>query len=98
MIRIEMLAFRNVESIRRFEVISGHDVVDIVDSSWSHSDFGEIDGPNTSIGIFGLILGEIGWIDVIVDVSVSLIPLLIVILLEMMMCRMNCEVFANPSC
>ena len=93
-----MLSFGDIKPIRRFEVISSHDVVDIVDSSRSHSNFGEIDGPDTSVGIFGLILGEVGWIDVIMDVSVSFIPLLIVILFEMMMCRMNCEAFANPSC
>lgn len=33
----------------------------------------------------------------IVDVSVSFIPLLIIILLEMLMCGVNCEMFSNPA-
>jgi hypothetical protein len=65
-----MFAFGNFESVGRFEVISGHDVVDVVDASRSESDFGEIGGPDSSVGIFGLILGEVGGVDVIVNVSV----------------------------
>ena len=46
-----------------------HDVVDIVDSSGSHSDFGEIGGPDTSISILGLILREVWGIYVIMNIS-----------------------------
>lgn len=33
----------------------------------------------------------------IVDVSVSFIPLLIIILLEVLMCGVDCEVLADPT-
>ena len=93
-----MLSFGYIDAIWWFEVVSCHDVVDIVDSSWSHSDFGEVRGPDTSISIFSLILRKVGWIYVIMDISISFIPFLIVILFEMMMSWMNCKVFANPRC
>lgn len=59
-------------SIRRLEVISGHDVVNIVDSSGSHSNFGEVNWPDSSVCIFGCVLGEVGSVHVIVDVSLCL--------------------------
>lgn len=93
-----MFSLGNIGSIRGFEVVAGHDVVDVVDASGSHSDFGEVNGPDASVGIFCLILGEVGGIDVVVDVSVSFVPLLIVILFEVVVGRMNSEVFTNPSC
>lgn len=64
-----MLALRDFESIGRFEVIASHDVVDVVDATGSHPDFGEVDRPNSSVGIFALILGEVRGIDVVMNVS-----------------------------
>jgi putative ubiquitin-RnfH superfamily antitoxin RatB of RatAB toxin-antitoxin module len=64
-----VLALGNFESIGRFEVVAGHDVVDVVDTTGSHPDFGEIDWPNSSVGIFALILREVRGIDVVVNVS-----------------------------
>ncbi len=55
-VRVEMLSLRNVHSVRSLEMIAGHDVVNVVDSSWSESDLEEISGPNTTVGVFGLIL------------------------------------------
>ena len=51
-------------------MITSHDVIDIVDSSCSKSDFGEISGPDTTVGIFSLILREVRCIDVIMNVSI----------------------------
>ena len=50
-------------------MVASHDVVDVVNSSGSHPNFGEVDGPNSSVCIFGLILREVGSIDVVMDVS-----------------------------
>jgi hypothetical protein len=50
-------------------VVASHNVVDIVDSSRSKSDFSEISWPYTSVGILGLILREVGSIDMIMNVS-----------------------------
>ena len=93
-----MLSFRNIHTKWWLEVIASHDIVNIVDSSGSESDLGEITGPDSSVGILSLILGIIGGIDVIVNESVSFIPFLIVILLEVMMGGVDGEVLANPSC
>ncbi len=69
MVRIEVFSLGDFHSIGSLEMISCHDVIDIVDSSRSESDFGKISGPNSPVCIFGLVLGEIRSIDVIVDIS-----------------------------
>ena len=94
---VEVFSFGDVHAIWGLEVVACHDVVDIVDSSWSHSDLGEIYGPDTAVGIFCLILGEVGGVDMIVDEAITLIPLLIVILLEMVVSGMDSEVLSNPG-
>ena len=55
-IRIEMFSLGHIDSIGWFEVVASHDVVDIVDSSRSHSNFSEVRWPYSSICIFALIL------------------------------------------
>ena len=64
-----MLSLRNIKSIWRLKVIASHDIVDVADTSWSHSDFSKVHGPDTSIGILRLILGQVGCVDVIMNVS-----------------------------
>ena len=68
-VRVEVLSLGDFQTIRRLEVVAGHDVVDVVDASGSHPDFGEVNGPNSSVGIFSLILRVVGSVDVVVDVS-----------------------------
>ena len=68
-VRIEVLSLGDFHTIGRFEMVASHDVIDVVDASRSHSDFGEINRPNSSIGIFSLILRVVRSIDVVVDVS-----------------------------
>lgn len=96
-VRVEVFSFRDVHTIRSLEVVAGHNVVNVVDSSGSESDFEEVSGPDTTVGVFGLILREVRGIHMVVDVSVSFIPLLIIILLKVLMCGVNCEVFSNPA-
>lgn len=50
-------------------MVACHDVVDVVDTSGSHSDLGEVSGPHSTVRILGLILGDVGGVDVVVDVS-----------------------------
>lgn len=68
-VRVEVFSFGDFKSIWRFEVVASHDVVDVVDSSGSEPDFGEVSGPDTSVGILGLVLREVGRIDVVMDVT-----------------------------
>ena len=91
-----MFAFGDVHAIWRLEVVTGHDVIDVVDSSGSKTDFSEVSWPDSTVGVLGLILGVVGGIDVVVDESISVIPLLIVILFEVMVSRVDGEVLTNP--
>ena len=68
-----MFSFRDLDSIRRFEVVSSKDVVDVVDTSGSHSDFGEISGPHTPISVLGLILRIVRSINMVMNISESCI-------------------------
>ena len=99
-----MFSLGDFHTIRGFEVVTGHDVVDVVDASGSHPDFGEIDGPDTSIGVLALILGKVGCVHVIMDVSemsrvvpISFIPFLVVELFVVVMGRVDGEVFGHPG-
>ena len=96
-VRVEVFSFGNVHSVGGLEMIASHNVVNVVDSSWPEPDFEEVSGPDTSVSVFGLILRVVRWVDVVVDVSVSFIPLLIIILFEVLMCGVNSEVFADPT-
>jgi len=78
-------------------MITRHDVVDVIDASRPHSNFRKISGPNTTVSILGLVLTEICRIDVIVDVPITLIPLLVIILLVVLMSWVNCEVLGYPG-
>ena len=94
---VEGFSFRDLHSIWRLVVIAGHNVINIVDVSGSESDLEEISGPYSAIGIFSLILRVVRSIDVIVNVSVSFVPFLVVILFKVLMSWVNGEVFSDPS-
>lgn len=94
---VEMFSLGDISSEWSLIVISGGDIVDIVNTTWSHSDLGEIGWPNSSIGILGLILGEIWGIDVIGDNSISFIPLLVVVLFEVLMSWVNSEALRDDG-
>ena len=91
-VRIEVFSLRDIHAERRGKVISCGDIIDVVETTGSELDLGEISWPNTSVSILSLILGEIWWVDVIGDDSISLIPFLEVVLLEMLMSRVNSEI------
>ena len=55
-VRIEVFSLGHVHSVRSLEMVASHDVVNVVDSTGSESDLEEISGPDTTIGVFGLIL------------------------------------------
>jgi hypothetical protein len=91
-VRVEVFTLGDIDTIRRLVVVTGQDVEDIVDTTRSESNLGQIDGPDTVVGVFTLILREIGRIDSVVNVSISFIPFLIVVLLVMVMGRVDGEV------
>lgn len=70
-------------------MVSSKDVINIINSTWSHSDFGKVSGPYTSIGIFGFVLRILWRVDPIMDISISVFPFLVIILFEMVIGRVN---------
>jgi len=58
-VRIKRFTLWNVHAIRRFEMVSSQDIVNVIYTTRPHSNLGEISRPNTSISIFGLVLGEV---------------------------------------
>jgi hypothetical protein len=94
---VEVFSLGDIHAVWWLEVIASEDVVDVVDTSRSHSDLKEVSRPDTPIGIFSLILTVVRRVHMVVDVSVSLIPFLIVILFEMLMCWVDGEILAYPG-
>jgi hypothetical protein len=70
-------------------MISSQNVVNVVDTAWSQSDFREISRPHSSVRVFSLVLRIVRRVNSIMDHSVSVLPLLIVILFEMVMGRVD---------
>ena len=64
-----MLALGHIETVWRLVVVPSHDVVYVTDTSGPHPDLGEVYGPYTAIGILGLILRQVGSVDVVMDIS-----------------------------
>jgi hypothetical protein len=94
---VEGLALGDVHTIGWLEVVARHDVVDVCDSSGPHTDFGEVSGPHTAVGILGLVLTEVGGVNVVVDVPITLVPLLVVVLLVVMVGGVDREVLGHPG-
>jgi len=96
-VRVEVFTLGNIDTERRLIVVTSQDVEDIVDTTGSESNLGQINGPNTTISILTLILREIRRIDSVVNNSISFIPFLLVVLLIMVMSRMDGEVADDSS-
>lgn len=94
---VEVFALGDVDPEWGLEVVAGHDVVDVVDGSGSQPDLGEVGGPDSPIGVLGLVLRVVGGVHVVVDVPVSVVPLLIVVLLEVLVSRVDGEVLCDPG-
>lgn len=88
-----MFSFWYIGSKGSFVMVTSHNIINIGNSTWSHSDFTEISWPHSTVGIFGLILRKINGENTITNNSISFIPFLIVVLFKMMMSWVNCEAF-----
>ena len=93
---VEILSFRHIDSEGRFKVVSCHNVVDVVDGSRPESNLGEVSGPGSSVSVLGLVLRIVSSVHVIVDVSISVVPLLVIVLFEMLMGWVNSKVLCHP--
>jgi len=96
-VRVEVFTLGDINTIRSLVVITGQEVIDIVNTSGSKFDLRQINGPDTTVSVLSLILRVVGRVDSIVGKSVSVIPFLVVVLLEMMMGGMDGEVADEGS-
>jgi hypothetical protein len=53
-VRVEVFSLWHIDTEWWLIVITGQDVEDVVDSTRSESDFTQIDGPDTTIGVLTL--------------------------------------------
>lgn len=88
---VKIFTVGNIQAVGGFIVIASQHVVNVVDATWSHSDFAEIGWPNTTVCVFALILREVWWIHAIFDTTISLVPFLVVVLFEVVMRWMDRE-------
>jgi hypothetical protein len=71
-------------------VVTGQQVVGVVDQTGGvGGGLGELRGPHTVVGILGLMNGEVGWPDSIMDLSLSEVPLLEVVSTVLLVSRMD---------
>lgn len=68
-VRVEVFTLGDLQAVGGLEVVAGHDVVDVVDTSGSQPDLGEVSGPHSAIGILSLVLRDVRGVDVVVDVA-----------------------------
>jgi len=66
-IRVEMFSFRHIQSSGRVVMISGQNVIDIIETAWTETNLGEISRPDPSVSIFGFFLRIIGRVNTIMD-------------------------------
>lgn len=88
-IGVEVFALGHVQSFGRQVMVTSEHVVDVVESSGSEPDLGEIGGPHASVGIFGFFLGIVGRVDSVVNQSVSVFPFLVIVLFEVVVGRVD---------
>jgi len=88
-VRVEVFSLGNIHSFGGFVVITGQNVVNVVDTTGSFVDFRKISGPNSSVGVFSFILRKVGRVDSVMDVSISVFPFLVVVLFEMVVGRVD---------
>lgn len=81
---VEVLALGDIQTLGRLVVVTGQDVVDVVESSGSVTDLGEVSGPHPAVGVLALLLGVVGGVNTVVDQTVTVLPLLVIVLFEVM--------------
>lgn len=88
---VKVLTLRYIHTMRSFIMITSQNIINIIKSTWPHSYLRKICGPNSTISILSLILGEIRRVDSVMDVSVPFVPFLVVILFEVVMSGVDGE-------
>lgn len=88
-IRVEMLAFGDIQAFGRLVMVAGQDIVNVVESAGTEFDLGEIGGPHPAVGVLGLFLGVIRRVDAVVNQTVTVFPFLVIVLFKVVMGRVD---------
>jgi hypothetical protein len=87
---VEVAAFGHIKTEGSSVVITSQEVVRVVNQTGLMSVcLGELRGPHTVVGILGLMNGEVGWPDSIMDHSLSVVPFLEVVTSVLLMSGMD---------
>lgn len=79
---VEVSAFGYIVAERRVVVVACEEIVGVVDESrLVRSDLSEVGRPGSSVGVLGLVLGEVGRPHSVVDHPLSEVPLLEIVAL-----------------
>ena len=90
-IGIEALPLRHIHSVRGLVVVASQQIIHIGHTSGSQPDLGKIGRQSSLVCLLGLIHRVIGGVYVVRDNSISVVPLLKVILLVVVMCGIDAE-------
>jgi hypothetical protein len=89
-VRVEVTALGDVQTEGSVVVVTSKQVVGIVNQTWLVSvGLGELRRPHTIVGILGLMNGEIGWPDSVMNHTLSEVPLLEVVTSVLLVSRVD---------
>ena len=76
-VRVEVTTLRHIETERRLVVVAGQEVVGVVDETGlMGASLGELGRPHAHVGVLGLMDGHVWWPDSVMDLTLSVVPLL----------------------
>jgi hypothetical protein len=79
-VRVEVTAFRHIETEGGIVVVASQQVVGVVNQTWLMGvGLGELRGPDTIVSVLCLMYGEVGWPDSVMNDTLSEVPLLEVV-------------------
>lgn len=90
-IGVKVLTLWHVHTIRWLEMVTGQDVIDVINTTASHPNLTEVCGPDSTVSVFSLVLREVWWVHTVFNTSVSFVPFLVVVLLVVVMGWVNGE-------
>jgi len=87
---VEVTTFGHIETERRRVVVASEQVVGIVGQTRLHvTGLGQLGWPNTLVSVLGLMDGHVGWPDSVVNLALSVVPLLEVVRTVFLMTRVD---------
>ena len=87
---VEVATFWDIETEGWGVVVASEQVVGVVGETGLHvTCLGQLWGPDTLVGVLGLMNGHVGWPDSVIDLSLSEVPLLEVVRAVLLVTRVD---------